>query len=256
MPGARLKQNGLLVPPAGTRDRNVSEMEAMQDSEVQAAVALDARARRGAGRSQPCLLNILPAPIVERLEAGEGVIADRHADVTVLFSDCVGFTRDLATWNRTAGHRAEPAVLGVRRACARPASRRSRRSAMRTWPSAGLPGTSPDHTERSPKWRCGMIDRVGARQPDRRPLKIRIGIHSGPVGGRRHRHQEVRLRRLGRYGKCRQPARGSVGAGPHPGVRRGRGRAAGCLPARARHDRPEGQGRDADPFPGGRSGAS
>ena len=36
------------------------------------------------------LLNILPAPIADRLRAGETVIADRFDDVTVLFADIVG----------------------------------------------------------------------------------------------------------------------------------------------------------------------
>ena len=43
-------------------------------------------------RSERLLLNILPAPIAERLKAEEQVIADRHPSVTVLFADIVGFT--------------------------------------------------------------------------------------------------------------------------------------------------------------------
>ena len=38
------------------------------------------------------LLNILPAPIAERLKSGDDHIADNFADVTVLFADMVGFT--------------------------------------------------------------------------------------------------------------------------------------------------------------------
>ena len=44
-------------------------------------------------RSQKLLLNVLPQSIAERLMAGEGNIAQGHADVTVLFADIVGFTR-------------------------------------------------------------------------------------------------------------------------------------------------------------------
>jgi len=43
-------------------------------------------------KSERLLLNILPAPIAERLKGGEGVIADRVPDVTVLFADIVDFT--------------------------------------------------------------------------------------------------------------------------------------------------------------------
>jgi PAS domain S-box-containing protein len=38
------------------------------------------------------LLNVLPAPIAERLKRGESTIADRFDEVTVLFADLVGFT--------------------------------------------------------------------------------------------------------------------------------------------------------------------
>jgi guanylate cyclase len=43
-------------------------------------------------RSERLLLNILPAPIAERLKAEESPIADRVDEVTVLFADVVGFT--------------------------------------------------------------------------------------------------------------------------------------------------------------------
>jgi len=43
-------------------------------------------------RSETLLLNILPAPIAERLKNGETNIADNHADTTVLVADLVGFT--------------------------------------------------------------------------------------------------------------------------------------------------------------------
>lgn len=43
-------------------------------------------------RSDKLLLNILPRQIAERLKEGRGVIADGHADVSVLFADIVDFT--------------------------------------------------------------------------------------------------------------------------------------------------------------------
>ena len=43
-------------------------------------------------RSERLLLNVLPAPIAERLKRHEGVIAEQHDHVTVLFADLVGFT--------------------------------------------------------------------------------------------------------------------------------------------------------------------
>ena len=43
--------------------------------------------------SERLLLNILPAPIAQRLKAGEELIADHFEAVTVLFADIVDFTR-------------------------------------------------------------------------------------------------------------------------------------------------------------------
>jgi len=43
-------------------------------------------------RAESLLLNVLPKTIVERLDAGERVIADQCPEVTVLFSDVVDFT--------------------------------------------------------------------------------------------------------------------------------------------------------------------
>jgi adenylate cyclase len=44
-------------------------------------------------RSEKLLLNILPAPIAERLKRDERTIADGYADVSVLFADLVNFTK-------------------------------------------------------------------------------------------------------------------------------------------------------------------
>jgi len=45
------------------------------------------------GRSERLLLNVLPAPIAQRLKDDPAVIADGYADVTVMFADLIGFTR-------------------------------------------------------------------------------------------------------------------------------------------------------------------
>jgi hypothetical protein len=47
-------------------------------------------------RSERRLLNVLPAPIAERLKRETGVIADRYPEVTVLFADLAGFTPAVA----------------------------------------------------------------------------------------------------------------------------------------------------------------
>ncbi len=44
-------------------------------------------------RSERVLLNVLPSSIAERLKNHQGLIADGHADVTVMFADLVNFTQ-------------------------------------------------------------------------------------------------------------------------------------------------------------------
>ncbi|MCA9936757.1 MAG: response regulator [Anaerolineales bacterium] len=44
-------------------------------------------------KAEHLLLNILPAPVTERLKQGETLIADSFAEVTVLFADIVDFTQ-------------------------------------------------------------------------------------------------------------------------------------------------------------------
>lgn len=44
-------------------------------------------------RSERLLRNIMPAEVAKRLKDGEGLIADGHPHVTVLFADIVGFTQ-------------------------------------------------------------------------------------------------------------------------------------------------------------------
>ena len=61
--------------------------------------AITSQLRAEKERSEALLLQILPRPIVERMRAGETLIADHIPDATILFSDLVNFTalsRDLA----------------------------------------------------------------------------------------------------------------------------------------------------------------
>jgi adenylate cyclase len=48
--------------------------------------------RRLTNSSEALLLNVLPAPIAERLKRSRAIIADYFEEVTVLFADIVNFT--------------------------------------------------------------------------------------------------------------------------------------------------------------------
>src|SRR5438105_3876563 len=90
------KANRLLARKLARLDSNVRQMEQMQDATSKLLSGLTRELEEERARSQALLLNILPQQIIDRLGAGEEIIADRYADVTVLFSDLVGFTETSA----------------------------------------------------------------------------------------------------------------------------------------------------------------
>jgi hypothetical protein len=91
------KQNRLLERKLARLESNVRQMEQMQDGTSRLLSSLTEELAEERAKSQRLLLNILPQAIIDRLEAGEPVIADRFPEVTVLFSDFMGFTEIRST---------------------------------------------------------------------------------------------------------------------------------------------------------------
>ena len=133
------------------------------------------------------LLNVLPEPIIDRLDAGEQLIADRYDDVAIVFSDFVGFTAISARgskrrgWWRTLNACSSTASMphaqtfGVEKiktigdayfAAAGLPARRLTTTAQAADPVAAAADLRPGHA------RCGRRDRA---------WQVRIGIHVGPV---------------------------------------------------------------------------
>lgn len=134
-------------------------------------------------KSEKLMLNILPKPIADRLKRGEKNIAGSYPEVTVLFSDLVGFTKMSA--KKTAPElvkllndifsrfdkRAE--LLGLEK--------------IKTIGDAymavgGLPIPRSDHAEIVADMALGMYqDLADFNQANQQEIQMRIGIHSGPV---------------------------------------------------------------------------
>jgi class 3 adenylate cyclase len=129
------------------------------------------------------LLNILPAPIAERLKAGDEHIADKFAEVTVLFADIVEFTK-LASSMPAASlvellnglfTRFDLAAneLGIEK--------------IKTIGDAymavcGLPEICEDHSERIVRLGQRLMQIVREFSAERgADLHLRIGVNSGPV---------------------------------------------------------------------------
>jgi class 3 adenylate cyclase len=133
--------------------------------------------------SERLLLNILPEPIARRLKAGEEPIADHHTEVTVLFADIVGFTA------MTAGMEPDDLVRLLDRVFHEfdGIARDHEIQKVKTIGDAcmmvaGLSGTRDDHAVRVAEAALDMRERIAdLRTPEGEPLRLHIGIASGPV---------------------------------------------------------------------------
>jgi class 3 adenylate cyclase/putative methionine-R-sulfoxide reductase with GAF domain len=134
-------------------------------------------------RSEALLLNVLPAPVAERLKAGESTIAERFDEVSVLFADLAGFTR------MAAGLPPERVVDVLRRIFTAfdALTERHGLEKIKTIGDAymvvaGLPEPMADHRVRAARMALDMLDTIGALGAELgQPLALRVGLHAGPV---------------------------------------------------------------------------
>jgi class 3 adenylate cyclase len=134
-------------------------------------------------KSNNLLLNILPKPIVERLEGGEKNISDAFAEVSILFADIVNFT--------PLSQRLQPAelveILNQIFCMFDDLSAKHGLEKIKTigdcyMVASGLPEACPDHAARIADMALGMQDVIRTIGADLKiDLDIRIGINSGPV---------------------------------------------------------------------------
>ena len=134
-------------------------------------------------KTEKLMLNILPRPIAERLKRGEKNISGSYPDVTILFSDLVGFTKMSSKTTATElvkllndlftrfDVRAE--ALGLEK--------------IKTIGDAymavgGLPIPRPDHAALCAEMALGMFEDLKSfNQENNAELNMRIGMNSGPV---------------------------------------------------------------------------
>lgn len=134
-------------------------------------------------KSDRLLLNILPHSIAERLKDGEGTIADKFPDVSVLFADIVGFT-ELATelTPERLVHSLNEIFSSFDQLAERHGLEKIKTIGDAYMVVGGLPIPRPDHAQAIADMALDMQSAIGEfnNREDTR-LQIRIGIHSGPV---------------------------------------------------------------------------
>ncbi|MGZ5294995.1 MAG: adenylate/guanylate cyclase domain-containing protein [Actinomycetota bacterium] len=135
-------------------------------------------------RSERLLLNVLPAPIAERLKRHEGVIAEQHDHVTMLFADLVGFTA------RSAAMEAHELVTVLDRifsafdALADAEGLEKIKTIGDAYMVAGgIPDPRPDHAQAVARMALAIRDEIAAiaASTEHGWLDVRIGIDTGPA---------------------------------------------------------------------------
>src|SRR5581483_5397398 len=129
------------------------------------------------------LLNILPAPIAERLQEKEQTIAEAHPEATVLFADLVGFT----VFSQTVSATELVQILNkifVRfdRLCGELGVEKIKTIGDCYMACAGLPVERPDHARAVAELALAMHAEMAAVSEEvGRKLQMRIGINTGNV---------------------------------------------------------------------------
>lgn len=175
------KENRLLSRKLARLQDNVRQMEEIQDSNSRLLSKLMHELEQEKEKSRSLLLNILPQEIIDRLEAGETVIADRYDAVTVLFSDFVGFTEI------SAKIPAPVLVAELNRLfsefdalCERMSVEKVKTIGDAYMAVGGLPRTRTDHTVAVAETALEMVSAIErVSQGSEARWLVRIGIHTG-----------------------------------------------------------------------------
>lgn len=147
------------------------------------ALLLQAELDRERARSEQLLLNVLPKPIGERLKRNEAPIADTFPEVTILFSDLVGFTEMSARFVAADLVEMLNEIFSEFDALAQVHGVEKIKTIGDAYLAvAGIPVPRDDHAEAMAEMALDMLH-VQQRFAERRrlPLEMRIGMNSGPV---------------------------------------------------------------------------
>ncbi|WP_237476378.1 adenylate/guanylate cyclase domain-containing protein [Lichenibacterium dinghuense] len=134
-------------------------------------------------RSEGLLLNVLPRSVVERFRNGESVIADSFACATILFSDLVDFTQTTATLPPDVVLELLNGIFSrFDRLTAEHGLEKIKTIGDAYMAAGGLPEACRDHAARAAAMALRMPAEVAAASRALgQDLRIRIGLHTGPV---------------------------------------------------------------------------
>ena len=134
-------------------------------------------------RSESLLLNVLPRRIADRLKKDpEHIIADRFESVTVLFSDIVGFTEMSARLPADeVVKRLDAVFTRFDRVADELGLEKIKTIGDAYMVAVGIPSARADHAEAVCEMALRMRDVIEELATSADPIRIRIGLHTGPV---------------------------------------------------------------------------
>jgi class 3 adenylate cyclase len=176
------RENRILARRLHRLEENSQRLEDYGDSNARLLSQLVSDLEVERARSQQLLLNVLPQRIIDRLNAGETLIADRHDDVTVLFSDFVGFT-EISARLPTAELIDELNELfsGFDAICESTGVEKIKTIGDAYLAIGGLVDGAGDHAAAIAETAVRMIELVAARADARVTWQVRIGLNRGSV---------------------------------------------------------------------------
>jgi len=173
------KENARLVRRVARVEATLREVEQIRDTNARLLARIRDELDSERQRSQDLLRNVLPQTIIDRLGAGEGSIADRHEDVTVVFSDFVGFTDISSRLPVATVVSALNAMFSAFDAsCEELGVEKIKTIGDAYMAASGLPGSVGDHVRAAADLALAMQAAVAAAGD---PWQVRIGLHRGPV---------------------------------------------------------------------------
>jgi class 3 adenylate cyclase len=134
-------------------------------------------------RSERLLLNVLPASIAARLKAGEKTIADIFPEATVLFADIASFTQISARMTPHALVTVLNRIFSTfDRLCTSYGLEKIKTIGDAIMVAGGLPAPRSDHVSAMAAFALDLMAVAGTvATREEKHIKLRIGIHTGPV---------------------------------------------------------------------------
>ena len=173
------KENARLTRRVARVEATLREVEQIRDTNARLLDRIRGELDIERRRSHDLLLNVLPQAIIDRLGAGEGLIADRHEDVAVIFSDFVGFTEISSRLPvATVVSALNEMFSAFDASCEALGVEKIKTIGDAYMAAAGLPGSAGDHVRAAADLALAMRAAVATAGE---PWEVRIGIHRGPV---------------------------------------------------------------------------